>query len=570
MDAMTLRRAGMSGLGALAGAAGYGLTRMAEADVIGTLPLMLAWAFAASFFTALMGMEGPLGPSRAALGAGGIAVAVTGLLWLASLRFAQPDQVFDTPMITLACIVVALVPMPFWIAHNGRGLHDYPTLFGESWGIVVRYMVAWVFVGTVWLVILLSDALLQLVGLRLLDDVLSHGAVPWLLTGAVLGLGLAVSQDLADYLSPFLILRLLRLLAPVILGVTLVFLALLPLRGMAGLFGGLSVAGTLLAMVGAAATLVTSTVDQSDDEAASTRLLTLSARGLCLALPLMAGLGAWAVWLRVDQHGWTPERLFAAEVAVLAVGYGLLYALAVLRGAGWMDRIRRANVAMAVALLAVSVASLTPLLNAQAISAHSVQTRLNDGRMPVSAFEPRLLEDWGMAGAAVLADLQARATEPGQKALAARLNGPPDSAASGARLAAILPVQPADALGVRNAILDALATHEIDLLLNGCDRRLPDGAPGCVMVAADLLPVTPGEEVMIVFLGDRDRPNQLAFRMTEAGAIPMAVVWSPGGSPPFDGGAALISALQAAPPVLVPAPVNMLPIGNGAGVFMVP
>lgn len=570
MDTTTLRRAGMSGLGALAGAAGFALMRMAETDVIGTLPLMLAWAFAASFFTALMGMEGPLGPSRAAIGAGGIALAVTGLLWLASLRFSRPDEVFTTPMITLACMVVGLVPMPFWIAQNGRGLRDYPTLFGESWGIVVRYMVAWVFVGTVWLVILLSDALLQLVGLRLLDDVLSQGAVPWLLTGAVLGLGLAVSQDLSDYLSPFLILRLLRLLVPVILGVTLVFLALLPLRGMAGLFGGLSVAGTLLAMVGAAATLVTSTVDQSNDEAARTPLLTLSARGLCLALPLMAALGGWAVWLRVEQYGWTPERLFAAEVAILAMGYGVLYALAVLRGAGWMDRIRLANVAMAVALLGLSVASLTPLLNAEAISARSVQSRLEDGRMPIAAFEPRLLERWGVAGAAVLADLQTRATEPGQEALAARLNGPPDNTEAAARLAGILPVQPAEAVAFRATILEALAPHEREVVLSGCDRFLPDGAPGCVMVVADFLEAVPGDEAMIVFLADADRPNQFAFRMTEAGAIPMAVVWSSGGRPPSDGGAALIGALQAAPPALVPAPINMLEIGGGTGVFMVP
>jgi hypothetical protein len=570
MDAMTLRRAGMSGLGALAGAAGYGLMQMAEADVLGTLPLMLAWAFAASFFTALMGMEGPLGPNRAGLGAGAIALAVTGLLWLVSLRFAQPDQVFNTPMATLACIVVALVPMPFWIAQNDRGLRDYPTLFGESWGIVVRYMVALVFVGTVWLVILLSDSLLQLVGLRLLDDVISQGVVPWVLTGAALGLGLAVSQDLSDYISPFLILRLLRLLVPVILGVTVVFLVLLPLRGMSGLFGGLSVAGTLLAMVGAAATLVTSTVDQSDDEAARTPLLTLSARGLCLALPLMAGLGGWAVWLRVAQHGWTPDRIFAAEVALLALGYGVLYALAVLRGAGWMDRVRRANVVMAVALLALSVTSLTPLLNAEAISARNLHTRLTDGRMAVEALEPRVLEDWGLAGAAVLTDLQARAKEPGQEALASQLSGGPTVQDLRAALTSLVPVQPASAAESRDAVLSTLDPFWVKALHAACGNRLPDGGPGCVLLVADLMPSEPGDEAVVIWREDGDRLQFLAFRMMQSGPSQATVLWENGRQPPPDGAAAAIAALQSSPPIPVPAPLNMLPIPGSPGILMLP
>jgi hypothetical protein len=570
METMTLRRIGMSAMGAAAGVAGYGLVRLADADLLSGRPLMAAVAFALTFFTALMGMEGPLRGLRAAFGAALMAVVVAGLLLLASLRFDPAEGVFDTPMVVLACIILALVPMPFWIARNGPGLRHYPTLFGESWAIVVRYMVAWLFVGAFWAVIVLSDGLLQLVGLRILDQVLTVGAVPWILTGGVLGLGLAVVQDLSDYISPFLILRLLRLLLPVILGVTAVFLVLLPMRGISGLFEGLSVAATLLAMAAATATLVTTAVDQTDAEATQTAILTQSARGLCLLLPVIAALGAWAVWLRVDQYGWTPERIFAAEVAVLALGYGVLYIIAVLRGSGWMARIRQANIVMAAALLVMAALSLTPLLNAQAISAGSVQTRLADGRMPVDALEPALLERWGLAGAALLSDLRDRAKEPGQEALAARLEGREDDKDILAQVKDLLPLQPADAVTLRDAYLDTLARYEVQSVLSGCKRSLPDGGAGCVMVMADFLPAQPGQEGLLIYRDGSFGVDQLAFQAGEGGPQRVRMFWQSGALPVTDDGIALIRALQTTVPTLVPAPINMLPLPEGNGIFLLP
>lgn len=56
-----------------------------------------------------------------------------------------------------------------------------------------------------------------------------------------------------------------------------------------------------------------------------------------------AWLGVWAVWLRVAQYGWTPERLLALCGAILCLGYGALYLLAAFRRTGWQDRVRQAN-----------------------------------------------------------------------------------------------------------------------------------------------------------------------------------------------------------------------------------
>jgi hypothetical protein len=352
--------------------------------------------------------------------------------------------------------------------------------------------------------------------------------------------------------------------------VTAVFLVLLPMRGISGLFEGLSVAATLLAMAAATATLVTTAVDQTDAEATQTAILTQSARGLCLLLPVIAGLGAWAVWLRVDQYGWTPERIFAAEVAVLALGYGVLYIIAVLRGAGWMARIRQANIVMAVALLAMAALSLTPLLNAQAISARSVQARLADGRMQVDALEPALLERWGLAGAALLSDLRDRAKEPGQEALAARLEGRENDKDILAQVKDLLPLQPANAVTQRDAYLAALSRYEVEMVLSGCQRSLPGGEAGCVMVLTDFLPAQPGQEAVLIYRYSDFGVDQLAFQMAEGGPQQVRTFWQSGAVPSGDAALALIRAWQTAAPPLVPAPINMLPAPGGNGIFVLP
>lgn len=567
-------RGAMVGLGVAAGAGHYLLFRLAETEALTGRGLLAVGVLLIVFFSGLLAMTGPLKPARAALGAAGIAIGVTALLLLVSLRFVTVEGIFDSPHPTLAAIVLATVPMPFWIAANRTSWRDYPMLFGESWGIVVRYAAAWAFVGVVWAVIWLSHALLSIVGIDLIQWLIDVGPVPWLITGGTLGLALAVVQELSDYVSPYLLLRLLRLLLPVVLLVTVVFLVALPLRGFSGLFGGLSVALTLLAMAGAAATLVTTAVDQEDLTATDSPVLTWGARAMALLLPVLAGLGAWAVWLRVDQHGWTPDRLFAAEVAVLGLGYGVAYALAVLRGKGWMARIRQANIGMAVALMVVAALGLTPLLNAERMSTASVMARLDDGRMPVEQLEPSLLSRWGTAGAAALATLEARAKEPGQEALAARLADPflapatgEDTEALRAELVALLPLQPATATATRDAVLAGFQTYQLRSVLDACRQTMPGGGPGCVMVVAELLTQEPGEEAVIATRFGDGYVSVEGY--VQGGNVAMSTRLLGVAYPQGEEGIALLRSWQTAPPAVQPAPLNQLVMPQG-GVILVP
>jgi hypothetical protein len=297
-----------------------------------------------------------------------------------------------------------------------------------------------------------------------------------------------------------------------------------------------------------------------------------AARGLALILPLPAGLAVWAIALRVGQYGWTPERLFVAAMAGLAIGYGLSYAFSALRKS-WRADIRSVNVINALAVLAVAALWLTPLFDAERIATNSQMARFAASGDP-AVLDLWALDQWGRAGAVARAELQVLAAQPGQQALADVLAGnAPDISASiesaRADLTALLPLQPVGATAQRDAILAAATVYDLQSWTASCTEDLPGGGPACVMVVADFHPDKPGDEAMFA-------------QYSPAGYISYSGLWLDGNllqtqqiSPRFgdfpEGDAALaaLRALQAAAPVLAPAPLNMLVIGEN-GLIMAP
>lgn len=502
MTGQIVARTQLAIAGGLGGLLVWAVMEALDRDWIGDYPALILSGAIVTLFGALLGMAGPIGLGRALPRAAGLAALVAGLIALTMLRYASPDDFVQAGLPALAVLVVATLPVPFLIAGAKSGWRDYAALFLEAWSVVLRFAAAGAFTGLVWLVIFLSDAVLNIVGINVIGWLLDHEVVPLVLSGAILGLGMAVIHDLADLLSPYVVLRLFRLFLPVVLGVMVIFLVALPFRGLEGLAGGLSPALLLLTMVAGGVSLVSIAVDQSDADATESPLLRRSAQGMAVLLPLVAGLAFWAIWLRVVDRGWSPDRVFVVLVAGLGVAYGLLYAQAVLRGGPWMERIRQGNIHMALAVIALAALWLTPVLNADRISAQDQLVRFTAGTTPVDALDLDALRSWGKPGAEAMAALEARAKEPGQEALAARLAGEVpatgvdrDELLAGLRTA--MPVRPATATGTRDTLFDAADDYMLEDWKRVCEAPLAADQPPCLMVVADLLPTIPGEEAIL-------------------------------------------------------------------------
>jgi Domain of unknown function (DUF4153) len=561
-------------IGAVGGLALYGTVEALDRDLLSDRAILPLLAFLGTFFAAVLAMAGPLGPVRAGVRALMLAGVTALLVWLVSLRFEDMYGFYYAPLPFMAVLAVAGLPVPFLIAQGGAGWRDYPSLFMGAWALVVRYVVAWSFTGLVWLVMYLSDDVLSIVGVTVIGDLMEYRVVPMVITGAALGLAMAVVYELAHLVSPDLVLRLFRLMLPVVLAVMLVFLLALPVRGLSGLFSGLSPALLLLTMVGAGISLVSITVDQSDGDATDSKFLRRAAQGQALILPVVAGFAEWAIWLRVGQYGWTPDRLFVALVAALAVIYGVIYAGAVLRGGGWMARIRQGNLWMALIVIGLAALWLTPLLNAERISAADQLARFEAGRTPVDALDVREIGRWGRPGAAALAALQAKAAEPGQEALATLLAGGGEvafeqHAEKAAALAAVMPVQPATATGMRSVILGAAETYQLDDWTRVCDMSRDAGSATCLMVVADLLPLLPGEEAMLLLKRGPDNFEIMGLYLLDDGSLAQRFAVHPDGRYPDPAEAeSMLRSFQDTPPPATPAMLNQLGTGDAGLLFL--
>ncbi len=571
------------GLLALTGAlAGLSLWLLDEVSLRGGLPDRLHFfltAFAVVFFGGLLAMAGPLRLGRAALSAAPLAAGVAGLLLLASLRFDMVAEFHFADLSFAAAFALCFLALPFLIAAAGPGWRDYAALFSETWLLVVRVVMAWVFAGLIWALIWLSDALLGLVGLGVMDWLMAEGGpLPGMVTGMALGMGIAVAVENADLLSPDLILRLLRLLALPLLAVMAVFLVALPVQGLSRLPEGISAAVILLLLVACAVALISAVVGRDEAQAAAGAVIPRAAQGLALLLPVPVVLAGWALAQRVVQHGWTPGRLFGVVLVVLAAGYALLYLRALLAGAGWRGWVRRGNLGMALAVMAAAALWLTPVLNAEAISARSQLARLEAGQVKPADLDLAALERWGRAGARALERLETLALEPGQEVLAERMaartqeraeSGDPvviaqEAEALLADLRAVMPVQPAGATATRDMLLAAIPAMELQSWIDACRSLLPGTErPGCVFVVADLWSDEPGEEALVLLREPSGfiRYEGLGLRGGEVQRRSVAAM--SGVLPDRAEGEALIGALQDAPVALAPAPLNALGVAGG-------
>ncbi len=559
--------------GGLAGGLVWAVFKAGEKDWIGHYPAFALFGLILVGFGALLAMAGPIGFGRALPRAFGLGALVAGLIGLTALRWGEAEDLFNSPIPAFALLTVAALPVPFLIAAARTSWRDYPALFLEAWSIVLRGAAAAAFTGLVWLVIYLSDEVLRIVGIDAISRLLAHEVVPMVLTGAVFGLGMAVIYDLAELLSPYVVLRVFRLFLPVVLAVMAVFLIALPFRGLDGLAGGLSPAALLLTMVAGGVALVSIAIDQTDADATQSPLLLRCAKGLALVLPVVAGLALYAIWLRLADYGWSPERLFILLVAAVGLAYGLVYALAVLRGAGWMERIRQGNIRVALGIIALAALWLTPVLNAERISAQSQLARF-EATSRAELLDVYALRSWGKPGAEVIAVLEETAKAPGQEALAAVLAGQTggpviDREALVAALVAAMPVQPATATGTRDMLLRAVDDYQLQDWTQVCQAGAETGMPYCLMVVADLLPNHPGEEAMLFLQRSHDYTEISGLYLDANGDPVLRTASHPDGRYPDAAEAAtLMRQYQEMPPPVTAVPLNQLGTGPAGLIFL--
>lgn len=521
--------------------------------------LLAVGIFGVASFTLLMHVS----VRKALLVSLGLGVASAALILQAQGGYAEVALFWRAPQMWVAMGLLATITLPFLaiLVEHPRDWADYRRLFELSWSMVCSWAVALFFCGLAWGVLMACHMLLSFVGITLLGDGLLEPPVAAVVSGALVGAGLALASDSdGGYLSPILLLKLLRLLTPVLLVVMVVFIVALPWRT----GEGLPLAALCVAAVLGASTLVSSVVADEDTNASAPPLLRASARLLGFVMPVLAGVALWAMGARVAQYGWTPSRVLATTAALVAAGYGLSYFWAACHPQHWMARVRRSNVGMALVLIVLAIIWLLRIGSPEAISAASQVARLEAGTLSADDFpDTEMRMYWGLPGQRAMDYVVEKNLLVGksEEAVPDKDLEVWDIGEDKARqmLLNALPSSPADH-PLRQSFIETYPGWDIAYLAKACETRTPGDHAGCLLVFVDLLPGEAGDEAIVLSVNNPMNMGAV-FVQTAEGGWEKATGFTPGLS--LDNMGDVIDGIHAKGAVIEPAPFNVLTLPDG-------
>jgi hypothetical protein len=289
---------------------------------------------------------------------------------------------------TAALALFELMPYLQCRLTQGRWSAPYAELFEHAWQNGLTLLLLIPFIALCWAVLWLWGALFKLLKIDFFADLFGESAFIYLATGTMVGLGILVArtQQRPVQILQQIVFAVFKGLLPLLSFIAVLFLTALPVAGLEPLWQTRRAASLLMTVV-LLMVLFTNAVFQ-DGRAQKGAIATypkllqrLVELGLA-TLPIYAFLALYAVWLRVDQYGWTPERLYAALLALACAAYSLGYSYSVLKPSGtWLAPITTINVSLSWLVMALIALLNSPVLDPFRISVASQLSRLHEGEI---------------------------------------------------------------------------------------------------------------------------------------------------------------------------------------------
>ncbi|WP_396594012.1 DUF4153 domain-containing protein [Brevundimonas sp. R86498] len=294
-----------------------------------------------------------------------------------------------------------------------RLIATFPAYFDTAWMAGVQLVLSVAFAGAFWLLLFLGAALFNIIGLKFLGDLLEEGWFALPLTGLAFAAAVQLT-DVRDGLIRGVRMVALTLLSWLLLVLTVLvaaFLGALPFTGLTGLWATGSATALVLAAAGVLIVLINAAYQDGRPDTRPPAVLRIAVQVAAVLVTPLILIAVWGLYLRIGQHGLTPDRIIALACAVVgtvyAVGYGLAALVPFIRkGSAWMKGLETTNIGTAVVVVVVILALFTPLADPARLSVTDQVARLQQGKVTAEAFDYTFLRfDSGKAGRAALESL---------------------------------------------------------------------------------------------------------------------------------------------------------------------
>lgn len=286
----------------------------------------------------------------------------------------------------------------------------YERLHSHAWTDAVIGAAGLAFTGLTFLLVILIGQMFKLVGIDVIERLLQGEWFGWMLAGAAFGgaVGLLRERDKLVSTLQRLVMIVLAVLAPVLAVALVLFLLSLMGTGLQKLWdSGFSTAALMMASAAFAVLLANAVIGNGRDDRSANRLMHGAAGVLVVAVLLLAIIAFYSMHLRVIQYGWTPERLWGAIAAMVALAYGAIGLWAAVKGRwGFDDVLRPLQQKLAIGLMLLALFLALPIMDFGAISTRDQLGRLKNGTTKAERFDwAAMAFDFGPDGRKALAQI---------------------------------------------------------------------------------------------------------------------------------------------------------------------
>lgn len=297
-----------------------------------------------------------------------------------------------TPAFVLSLGVTLFILIFFFRAWSaaGRLRFDYERLLTFSWQQALTLGMLGLFVGVFWLLLWLWAALFSVIGIDVFKTLFSKPIFVYPVTWLIGGFGLVLIRDRIRLIATVQLMCevLTKALLPLAAMIVLMFLGALPLTGLQPIWDTGNAALLLMLLTVVLLFFFNAVLSGDPERPPYPVLVRRLLFGTIMLLPVSVLLAAWALWLRIEQHGLTLDRLWAAIILLLIAAYAFSYAVLLL----WQrDRalwpIQTVNRRLALVVVAVLLVVNTPVADLRAWAANHQVARLLSGELGSEDFD---------------------------------------------------------------------------------------------------------------------------------------------------------------------------------------
>lgn len=342
---------------------------------------------------------------------------------------------------------------------------SFGALFRHSWRNFLIVGLSLFFVAVFWGLLQLGAALFDAIGIRAFKQLIGDDWFLYPVLALANGVAIVTFRNLIGVIDALarMLQAMIKFLLPLLVAMSLLFLAALPFTGLAVLWETRN--GSLLVLWLQALTLFFVNAvyqDEHRDSPYTPALQGLVALGVAV-LPVYSAIAFHGLYQRVAQYGWTVERCWGMLIWLLLTLFAIGYLWSIVRHrGGWLRSLGRVNIGMGLVVLAAMLLVNSPLLDFRKLALSSQLARLESGTVALNALDIGYISRaLGRPGYLAMQDLKQRvaATDPDVVARIDASYGPRDDGGGGlrdpAQFRAALTVWPAD-WTPPVALLDAL------------------------------------------------------------------------------------------------------------------